>query len=711
MPHRVPALCILLASLILTSSLAAGAIYTVDGGGTGDYLTIGEALAVSSGGDVIQVFPGTYSENLTIGQAITLESTMGSALTTIVGAVTTSDVITITVDGVSIDGFTVTGGRYGLFLNAALTTITFNDCIVEETGSLPVSLPAQLVGSVIPTLTLVPHASGQYDGVNVTTGTIGSSVTWPVLTPGFVYYLSSVTVSVVGASGPVLTIPTGTIVKSWFSRFEIGSATLPGGLVADGVTFTSARDDIGGDTDGSALAPGAAEWQRLDFNAMARADSCLITNCDFYYGGSGTGAIQVAGSEPLINGCTFTDNAGAIYVTSSTGDGSTFVGNTINQGDYLPLGTTIDCLDNLVFGNTIVPRGDDVFNGIRLYNSTVTTSTTLQTLPHDFVYYMESVTISVVGPAAPVLTIATGSIVKMWFSRFEIASASDPGGLMADSVTFTSARDDVGGDTNGATYAPGPGQWSRIDFNPLAPADDCLLENCTFRYGGNGQGTVETNDCSPRLRECLIEQSSTSGLYTRGEDAYPSLWFCTLSDNNVGVLANYQGQAHIVRCCIEGNATYGVEVAAGSGHVASVDARNCWWGAADGPSGEGPGSGDAVTTVVRYDPWYTIPACSDMPSGIELPERFTLEGAYPNPFNPQTVIAFALPADLPVTVDVYTVDGQRVARLAEGLMNAGPCEVIWHGRNDAGRSVPSGVYLYRVQAGDEVLAGKMMMLK
>ncbi len=302
----------------------------------------------------------------------------------------------------------------------------------------------------------------------VISSTITESTTWPTLPAGFCYYLDWATVNVRGTSGPVLTIASGTIVKNTYSRFEIGSASEAGGLVADNVIFTSIHDDEGGDTNGGATAPSAGNWQRVDFNAMARADSCLLTNCEFRYGGNGTGVIHVAGSDPTITGSVFTDNAGCINLTTSPSGAAGITGNTFNQGAHYPVHTPLDCLDNLVFANTIVPRGDGSLNGIGIKNSTVSESWTLPVLPHGFHYFLDWATITVRGPAGPVLTIPTGSIVKNTYSRFEIGSASEAGGLVADNVIFTSIHDDEGGDTNGGATAPSAGQGAHYPV-PHAP--------------------------------------------------------------------------------------------------------------------------------------------------------------------------------------------------------------------------------------------------
>ena len=88
-----------------------------------------------------------------------------------------------------------------------------------------------------------------------------------------------------------------------------------------------------------------------------------------------------------------------------------------------------------------------------------------------------------------------------------------------------------------------------------------------------------------------------------------------------------------------------------------------------------------------------------------------LRGNHPNPFNPGTVIAFSLAVAGPVRLDVFDLDGRRVARLHDGELEAGDHEIPWRGRDDSGRQVPSGTYLYRLESGAGSSAGTMVLIK
>jgi hypothetical protein len=94
------------------------------------------------------------------------------------------------------------------------------------------------------------------------------------------------------------------------------------------------------------------------------------------------------------------------------------------------------------------------------------------------------------------------------------------------------------------------------------------------------------------------------------------------------------------------------------------------------------------------------------PIGAELPQELTLSQNYPNPFNPSTQIGYELPESADVRLDVYNVQGQRVATLVNGRQTAGAHSLSFDASNLA-----SGVYVYRLQSGGNVITRTMTLIK
>ncbi len=94
-----------------------------------------------------------------------------------------------------------------------------------------------------------------------------------------------------------------------------------------------------------------------------------------------------------------------------------------------------------------------------------------------------------------------------------------------------------------------------------------------------------------------------------------------------------------------------------------------------------------------------------------MPTEFALNQNYPNPFNPTTSISFSLPKDAHVLLQVFDVTGALVKTLVDQSVRTGNMQVNWDGTNLLGNKVASGVYLYRLAAGDFVTAKKMVLMK
>ncbi len=94
-----------------------------------------------------------------------------------------------------------------------------------------------------------------------------------------------------------------------------------------------------------------------------------------------------------------------------------------------------------------------------------------------------------------------------------------------------------------------------------------------------------------------------------------------------------------------------------------------------------------------------------------MPQVYALGQNYPNPFNPATTITFALPKRSQVKLDVINVLGQEVRTLVDEQLPAGEHSVVWDGTDSKGRQVSSGVYFYRLHAGEMTETRQMILLK
>ena len=97
---------------------------------------------------------------------------------------------------------------------------------------------------------------------------------------------------------------------------------------------------------------------------------------------------------------------------------------------------------------------------------------------------------------------------------------------------------------------------------------------------------------------------------------------------------------------------------------------------------------------------------SSLTEAIPLPETFSLDRAYPNPFNPTTTLRFAIPVDSEVSLSVYNLQGREVTTLIDANMDAGYHSVVWNADSHA-----SGMYFVKMVAGEFVNTQKLMLVK
>lgn len=122
----------------------------------------------------------------------------------------------------------------------------------------------------------------------------------------------------------------------------------------------------------------------------------------------------------------------------------------------------------------------------------------------------------------------------------------------------------------------------------------------------------------------------------------------------------------------------------------------------------------SVKTAVAFiaDLAGPLPPATAVLPGEAVTPVLTLEQNFPNPFNPETTIRFAVPAPAAlVTLEVFDVAGRLVVSLVNGEKIIGPRAVRWDGKYRNGREVPTGVYVYRLSSGKESLSRKLVLLR
>ncbi len=119
-----------------------------------------------------------------------------------------------------------------------------------------------------------------------------------------------------------------------------------------------------------------------------------------------------------------------------------------------------------------------------------------------------------------------------------------------------------------------------------------------------------------------------------------------------------------------------------------------------------------ATTVARIE-FLWSPANSgvvDPQAAAALVKAVHLFQNQPNPFSPETSIAFDLPKDGPVELVIYGVNGRQIRRLVNDTRAAGRHTASWDGRDDAGEKVGSGIYFYQLSAPGVAESRRMILL-
>jgi len=117
---------------------------------------------------------------------------------------------------------------------------------------------------------------------------------------------------------------------------------------------------------------------------------------------------------------------------------------------------------------------------------------------------------------------------------------------------------------------------------------------------------------------------------------------------------------------------------------------------------------------VSIDFWMEMRYIGPLAIGGEIglhPDEFKLHHAFPNPFNPTTTLQYEMGSTGPVSIDVFDVNGRKIRNLYSGIQIPGQHEIRWDAKDDRGRSMSSGVYLFNVNVNGKTQTAKTLLLK
>jgi len=132
--------------------------------------------------------------------------------------------------------------------------------------------------------------------------------------------------------------------------------------------------------------------------------------------------------------------------------------------------------------------------------------------------------------------------------------------------------------------------------------------------------------------------------------------------------------------------------------------------------------GDTWGTIIgildySYDEYGIHPRTpEDMMQNVDAPNSevnaiATLDGNYPNPFNPSTTVKYSMEESANVSIDIYDVKGKKVKTLVNDIQSAGSHTEVWNGTNNNGEVVGSGIYFMKMTAGNVSSTKKMVLMK
>ena len=554
----------------------------------------------------------------------------------------------------------------GLRVDSPATVTVTNSVLTDNTGyameAWAGSTLLDLTG-----LTVTGNGGGTKNAVAHYGGTITSAETWR---SGIEWHLLADLQVASSANSPgSLTIQAGTRVKmgqyirivSYGTLTAIGTAQQP-------IVFTSNQ-----------TAPTAGYWRALLF--MPGSSGSRLSYVTASYGGrndgySGYTTVYVDGSSPGFDHLTITDSGTSGMRVLTAGASPTLTDSTIRTSawsglrvDSLAAATVTSSVlaDNTGYameawagsnllgltGLTVTGNGAGAKNGVAHYGGTITSAETWRSGIEWHLLADLQVASAANSPGS--LTIQAGTRVKMGqYIRIVSYGTLTAIGTAEQPIVFASNQ----------TTTPTAGYWRSLLFMPGASAS--RLSYVTASYGGRNDGasgyaTIYVEGSSPILDHLTITDSGTWGLRA-GSTATLKVTSSAFARNAWGGISNFTPDLPLA-------------------------ARLNYWDAASGPSGQGFGTGQGISTGVTFEPWLTA---------VQTNPHFFVEATPRNrTFNPgigaltQLDFVSALAGDWTLT---YRNNSGAVVRTLSGSGANG--SAAWDGRDSGGSVVPNGTYTF-----------------